>query len=160
MRPEGLNRIGAFASSVNSIWMISMKRLHILPSILASALALTAAHAQTPALVGSWKGTSTCVDPANHPNCHDEQVIYDATLRPGSKDSVNLRGYRVMNGAKDFMGEFDFIHAPDSSWVAELATPRFHLRVVLRIAGTQMKGSLIDLADNRQVRELVLQRMP
>jgi len=136
-----------------------MKRTHILPIMLASALALTPAHAQGPALVGSWKGTSTCVDPQNHPNCHNEQVIYDATLRPGSKDSVNIRGYRLVNGEKDFMGEFDFIQGRDSSWVAELATPRFHLRVVLRITGSSIKGAMTDLADNRQVRDIALERV-
>ena len=140
--------------------MALTQRLRILPIILASALVLTPARAQTPALVGSWKGTSTCVDPANHPNCHNEQVIYDATLRPGSKDSVNIRGYRFVNGEKDFMGEFDFIQVRDSSWVAELATPRFHLRVVLRITGSSIKGSLTDLADNRRVRDIVLERVP
>ena len=116
--------------------------------------------AQEPDLVGSWRGTSLCVDKVNYPACKDEQVIYDATRKGASADTVTLKADKIVNGAREFMGEFDFVRAADSSWVAGLQNARVKLKIVLRVRGTQLTGALTDeLAGDRRVRALSLERV-
>jgi len=47
-----------------------------------------------------------------------------ACFGSSARDTVTLRADKVINGAREFMGEFDFARAPDSSWVAEYQNPR------------------------------------
>lgn len=132
-----------------------------LSALVALALALCASsvHAQAAAIVGSWRGTSTCMDMEHWPACHNEQVIYDVRSGPGTPDTVTLRADKVVNGAREFMGESDFSFAPDSTWVSEYQAGSSRARVVLRIAGTHMTGTLVDVPSGRTVRQLALDRV-
>lgn len=128
--------------------------------IMAASASLLLAAAQAPQIVGSWRGRSTCADKVHFPGCTDETVIYDVQAHPGSPDTVTVSADKIVNGARVPMGAFDFTRRPDGSWAVEFATPRTHARIVLRIAGTQMTGSLIDIPTGRQVRDLALERVP
>lgn len=134
-----------------------MRPVALLPVFLL-ALSAGPAVAQRDAIVGSWRGTSLCVDKEHWPACHDEQVIYDARAK-GVRDTVTLRADKVVNGEREFMAEFDFILGADGAWVAELQTGRGRIRIVLRIAGTHMTGSLIDVTSGRAVRAMALDRV-
>jgi hypothetical protein len=92
------------------------------------------------------------------PACNDEQVIYDAQPKGSSRDTVILRADKVVNGVREFMGEFDFSRAPDSSWVAKYENPRVKLRIVLTIRAAHMTGFLMDELSGRRVRALALDR--
>jgi len=119
--------------------------------------ALTAKF-QSEEIAGSWKGTSLCVDKEHFPACKDEQVIYD--VKPVSRDTVNLRADKVVNGVREFMGAFDFARAADSSWVAHYQNPRVKLEIVLRIKANHMTGYMRDEASGRRPREMLLDRVP
>ncbi len=114
---------------------------------------------QHPGLVGSWRGTSLCADKVHWPACHDEQVIYDARPSPTSSDSVLLRADKIVNGVRDFMAEMTFGPAPDGSWIAEFKAGQTNVRVVLTIAGTHLRGTLVDVPSGRTVRNLALERV-
>jgi len=132
---------------------------HVPPlAVLVLALAWAPLNAQDVDILGSWRGTSRCVDKAHFPACRDEQVIYDVQRKGSARDTVTLRADKVINGAREFMGEFDFARAPDSSWVAEYQNPRVRLRIVLRVRAARMTGSLTDQLSGRRVRELALER--
>lgn len=118
------------------------------------------AHAQNASLVGSWRGTSVCADREHWPACKDEQVIYDARVKPGAPDTVTVRADKMVNGARENMGESDFVRAADSSWVSELQMGRSPGRIVLRIVGTRMTGTMIDVPTRRTVRTMSLDRAP
>jgi len=82
---------------------------------LASAVAIivlsagsAARGAQEVDIVGSWRGTSLCVDKEHFPACRDEQVIYDARPKGSARDTVTIRADKIVNGGREFMAEFDF----------------------------------------------------
>lgn len=91
-------------------------------------------------LPGTWRGTSTCVDVEHFPSCRDEQVIYEARLTHTSPDTVAIRADRLVDGRRQFMGELFFTPQVDSSWVADVRTPRTHFTVTLRRAGRRLTG--------------------
>jgi hypothetical protein len=119
---------------------------------------MTVAQSPNADILGSWQGTSLCVDRQHFPACTDERVIYDVRPRPGSPNTVTLRADKLVNGVREFMNESDFRRAADGSWISDLQTPRFHLRVVLQVAGTRLSGTLTDLASGRRVRAMTLVR--
>jgi hypothetical protein len=136
-----------------------MRHAHPLAA-LALALAWAPPTAQDLDILGSWRGTSPCVDQAHFPACKDEQVIYDIQRKVTARDTVTLRADKVVNGGREFMGEFDFARSPDSSWVAEFQNPRVHFRIVLRVRAARMTGHLTDLPSGWRVREITLERVP
>ena len=127
--------------------------------VFAFTLYVAPVNAQSTNTVGSWRGTSLCVDKKHFPACKDEKVIYDVQSKNGARDTVTLRADKVVNGVREFMGEFDFILAKDSSWIAEFRNQRIHICIVLRIAGTRMSGTLTDLPSGRTVRKIELTRL-
>ena len=133
-----------------------MRLLTTIPLILLAAWA-SPAHAQESPILGSWHGTSTCVDKVKFPACNDEEVIYDVTTARG--DTVTLRADKVVNGAREFMNESQFVRGADGSWTAEIETPRYHLRLVIAVERDVMKGRLMTLPDQVLVRRMSLRRV-
>ena len=123
----------------------------------ATATAL-AAHAR--AVVGSWHGTSTCVNKVAFPACHDEEVFYDVRPVGQSGDSVAVRADKVLNGAREFMGEYVLVRGPNGEWSGSFDTPRLRLRLTITVKGTHMSGALIELPAGRRARAMALQRVP
>lgn len=126
---------------------------------LSLALCASAAHAQAADIIGSWRGTSTCVDLEHWPACHNEVASYDVAATSGVQDTVTLQAYKVVNGVRDLMGESDFSPAADGSWVSDFGIGTNRSRIVLRITGSHMTGRFIDLGSGRTVREMVLDRV-
>ncbi|MFN2570045.1 MAG: hypothetical protein ABR537_00330 [Gemmatimonadales bacterium] len=129
-----------------------------------AVLILVAGHAAPSAqdvdIVGSWRGTSLCVDKEHFPACKDEQVIYDVQRKSSARDTVTLRADKVVQGVREFMGEFEFRRTPDSSWVAHYQNPHVRIRIVLRVRGPRLTGALTDEPTGRRVREIALERIP
>ena len=125
----------------------------------AVALASTPAHSQSAGIIGSWQGTSLCVDKTHFPACNNEQVIYDVRAHGSRRDSVTLRADKIVNGVRDFMGEFDFAYSADSSWVARVEVPRGKIRIVVRVRAAHMTGFMMEETSQRRVREMALDRV-
>lgn len=119
-----------------------------------------AARAQsvTSQIVGEWHGTSTCVDKARHPACNDEVVIYDVRALART-DSVTLRADKVVNGVRDFMGEFHFGRDSTGTWVADFRNPRVHLRITIVVTGTSMTGQVVDVPSGEVGRRMSLHKI-
>ncbi len=124
-----------------------------------AAFAPRVAHARPNPLAGDWRGTSTCVDRAHFPSCKDEQVIYEARVSPHAPDTVVVRADKIVDGQRLFMGEYDVARQADSTWVSEVQTPRYHLRLTLALAGDRVTGTLTDLTQGRRVRDIALTRV-
>ena len=129
-------------------------------AILLLPLGWMSPQAQVVDIVGSWHGTSTCVDKVHSPACKDEQVIYDVRRKGSAPDTVTLRADKVVNGVREFMVESDYSRAPDSTWVATYENPRIRLRIVLRVRGSQMTGVVTEEPSERRVREIAVARVP
>ena len=134
-------------------------RISIL-AILVVPLAWIPKNAQNVDIIGSWRGTSICVDKVHFPTCNDEQVIYDVQRKGTSSDTVTLRADKVVNGVREFMGQFDFSREPDSGWVAKYENTRVRIRIVLRVRGSEMKGVMTDEPSARRIREIAVARVP
>ena len=111
-------------------------------------------------VVGTWQGTSTCTDKVAFPACHDEQVVY--VIRPlgAGADSVTVKADKIVNGARESMGDLQFGSSGDGTWLAEFKTERFHDRWTLTVEGDRITGTLVDLPSGRLVRNVALRRVP
>ena len=122
-----------------------------------------AAAAQTPTtadILGTWRGTSICVDKATFPACHDEEVVYEVRPAAQSPDSVLLRADKIVNGVREFMGELGFGRGPGGEWSSVFQSPRSRGRWTVRVEGGRLSGALIELPSGRQVREVSLVPYP
>ena len=132
-------------------------QLHAVLAIL--TFAGISARTQQADIIGSWRGTSLCADKEHFPACKDEQVIYDARAKGTSRDTVTLRADKIVNGAREFMAEFDFHCVADSSWVADFQNGRVSIQITLRVRGTHIVGTLTDVPTGRRVRDIALDRI-
>ena len=113
---------------------------------------------KTDEIVGTWRGTSTCVDRVAAPACSDEQVVYEVVASPDPPEKVAVKGDKVVDGKRVFMGELEYTPAKDGSWTAEFQSPRVHSQWRLVVSGDSMTGNAILLPSGAVVRRLALQR--
>jgi len=110
------------------------------------------------AFLGTWRGTSTCVDRELAPACKDEIVVYEVT-RTAEPDTAHLMAYKIVKGEKGLMGESDFtFDAPKGCWTSEFRNDRVHIVQCLTVHGKSMTGTLSDVPTGKKVREMKLKR--
>jgi len=110
-------------------------------------------------IVGTWRGTSACVDREAAPACTDEQVIYEIAAKPGKPDSVTVKADKVVDGKRVPMGVLDFTRESTSrSWISDLETPRMHALWRLSVSGGTLSGTLTLLPSKAVVRRVNLRK--
>ena len=80
-----------------------------------------------------------------------------AGLTHSSPDTVTIRADKLIDGAREFMGELSFTPQGDRSWVVEVRTPRAHFLLTLSRAGDRLTGLMTDVASGRRIREIALE---
>jgi len=133
-------------------------RLLIVLSLWVAGSAARGLPRKTDEIVGTWRGTSTCVDRVAAPSCNDEQVVYEVATSPDAPEKVTIKGDRIVDGKRVFMGDLEYTPAKDGSWTAEFQSPRVHSQWRLVVSGDSMTGSAILLPSGAVVRRLALQR--
>lgn len=128
-------------------------------SIAACCAGGTPLSAQAPSIVGTWHGNSLCVDTVRHPACHDEEVIYEVTARASTRDTVDLRADKVVNGVREDMGALVFVRGGGGRWTSNMVMPRYHGLWEFTVEGDSMTGSLIDLPDRTPARRVAVRRV-
>src|SRR3954470_768547 len=131
-----------------------MIRIHLrrdLPGILLAAVSLllasrcviaAAADDPKPAeLIGTWRGTSTCVDRAAAPACRDEVVVYEFTA--GAKaGSVTWKADKVVDGQRQSMGEMELAYdGKQKCWAAQFNSSSLHSTWCLAVDGAHLTGT-------------------
>ena len=116
------------------------------------------ATAPVPDIVGTWRGTSLCVDKQNHPACNDEDAFYEIRPTGQASDSVIVKAQKMVNGAAELVSEDTFTHQADGSWQADIPAPRYRIHVTLRVAGDSLTGTLF--SDGQRGRDIALKRSP
>lgn len=108
--------------------------------------------------LGTWRGSSVCVDRIIAPACRDGTIVYE--VRRGAKaETATLKADKIVDGERAPMGEFDFAYnATEACWRAEFETPRFHGAWCLVVEGKRMTGTLRLLPDKAVVRRVELTR--
>jgi hypothetical protein len=110
-------------------------------------------------ILGSWSGSSVCVDRQAAPACNDEQVVYDINANPGKPDTVTARADKVVDGKRLSMGVLEFTHdAKSGSWTSELETPRVHAIWRLTANGAMLSGTLTLVPSKAVVRKIDLRK--
>jgi hypothetical protein len=110
-------------------------------------------------IVGTWSGSSVCVDRQAAPACNDEQVVYDVNANPGKPNTVTVKADKVVDGKRVSMGALVFTHdAKSGSWTSGFDTPRFHALWRLTVNGAMLTGNLTLLPSKAVVRKINLRK--
>ena len=110
-------------------------------------------------IVGTWRGSSVCVDRQAAPACNDEQVVYEIGANPGRPNTVAVQADKVVEGKRVPMGVLDFTHNAESgAWTAELDTPRLHALWRLTVNGEMLTGTMTLLPSKAVVRRVDLKK--
>ena len=123
-------------------------------------LATTAfAAAPRAAILGTWKGTSTCVNSTEFPSCHDEVVVYEFKESAKGGDAVTVDAFKIVGGEKQFMGDLEFSwDAKQEAWISELTTPRVHALWTFFVHGDDITGTLVDLPSKHLIRNVAVKK--
>ena len=133
----------------------------ILAAILAAVAAASASPSPAPddTLLGTWRGTSTCVDRPRHPACQDEVVVYEFRRKAGEEGVVTLNAGKIVEGQLLPMGELDFRwDAGRRAWTSEFRNERVHILWSFVVRGDAIEGTLVDLPDGSLVRNVAVKR--
>jgi hypothetical protein len=106
------------------------------------------------AFLGTWRGTSLCVNRTIAPACNDETVVYEVR-RAEKPDAVILAADKIVEGKRLPMGELEFVYSePEGCWRGEFTTPRAHGVWCLVVEGKNLRGSLRHMPENVDVRKV------
>jgi hypothetical protein len=109
-------------------------------------------------IVGTWSGTSVCVDRQAAPACNDEQVFYEIASS-GKPNTVLVKADKVVDGKRVSMGDLEFTHDANSgSWTSKFDTPRSHALCRLTVNGAMLTGTPILPPSKAVVRTIDLRR--
>jgi hypothetical protein len=129
---------------------------HFRPMATITILLFLAASAPGDAILGQWRGTSTCVKIDANRSCNDEIVQYTFT-REG--DVYKAKGDRLVDGEYAEMGRLDFHYdAAAKEWSCAFSGPRVHGIWSFTIDGDEMKGTDVLLPSKTVVRHVLAHR--
>ena len=108
--------------------------------------------------LGTWHGTSTCVDRQVAPACKDETVVYEV-VRSDKPQAVVLKADRIVDGKRVPMGDLEFTFSEKQGcWRSEFTTPRVQGVWCLVVEGKKLSGGLRVSPENAVVRKVELSR--
>jgi hypothetical protein len=111
------------------------------------------------AIVGVWRGTSSCVDRTLHPACVDETVVYEFRPLPDDRGAVRLEAKKVVGGRAETMYLLDFTYDPERKvWASEFRAPHAHGEWSYAVEGDALRGRLLDLPSRALVRTVTAMR--
>lgn len=112
------------------------------------------------AILGVWRGKSICTDRKVAPACKDESVVYTVVpVTPPSPQKVLLKASKIVAGKAEPMGDLEFTWEPKKGiWQSEFKNARVHAMWNLRVDGSDMAGTLVDIPSKSIVREVQVHR--
>lgn len=121
---------------------------------------LAAQSPTTPAsrILGTWRGSSICVDRAHDTACKNEEVIYQVDSAQGPTGPVRMSADKVVNGAREEMGVLRLQYDSTAHvWFHDLHT-RSHSRWSFEPKGDEMSGTLTEQPSGRLIRRVAVRR--
>ena len=110
-------------------------------------------------IVGTWSGSSVCVDRQAAPACNDERVVYEINASRRKPNTVTVKADKVVDGKRVSMGDLEFTRdAKSGSWTSEFESPRFHALWRLTVNGSMLTGTLTLLPSKAVVRKIDLRK--
>ena len=131
--------------------------------MLSLTLSISLLIAQGPSsnsLLGTWHGTSICMDKKVDTACKDEIVVYDVdTVGVKAKGNVMMHAYKIVNKEKDWMGDQELTHdAKSDTWWGDYTGRRGAIRWRFAVTGPEMNGTLVELPSMRMIRKVEVKR--
>ncbi|HET9950409.1 MAG TPA: hypothetical protein VFS09_01315 [Candidatus Eisenbacteria bacterium] len=127
-------------------------------SMLAAGAVSAAGTGDLSRFLGTWHGTSTCVNRELAPACKDETVVYEVRRSDKARAAI-LKADKIVEGKRVPMGELEFVYSEKQGcWRAEFKTPRVQGVWCLVVDGKTMTGGLRVLPENAEVRRVKLAR--
>jgi hypothetical protein len=109
--------------------------------------------------LGTWHGTSLCVDRNTDTACKDEEVAYDVKGIPSVRDTVEMEAFKIINGQRVSMGVLRLSYSQGShSWSFELAA-RVHAVWTFQVTDSTLNGTLAELPSKRLIRRVHANRI-
>ncbi len=140
-------------ASPRSILLPGVTAALLLFCVLTPGLQQKTAPAKSP-LLGTWHGSSLCVDHNRDAACKDEEVVYVVTGLPSIRDTVEMEAFKIINGQRVSMGLLRPARLPGSqSWSCELAT-RVHAVWTFQAKDSTLTGTLAELPSKRLIRKV------
>ena len=127
------------------------------PLALLLVFALGAQRSSGPAreIIGTWRGSAVCANPAKDLTCRNETVIYDVDTTGATRGNVMLRAHKMVNRDRQFMYAMQLKFLPGSrTWQSDFTQSTFHGRWEYTVKGGVMTGRLIELPSKRLVRRV------
>ena len=118
---------------------------------------------KTPSLgnqfIGSWHGTSICVDRKTDTACKDEEVVYVVKRIPSVRDTVEMEAFKIINSERVSMGTLNlqFSRSTDM-WTFELAA-RAHALWAFQVKDSTITGTLLEMPSKRLIRQVQANRV-
>jgi hypothetical protein len=114
----------------------------------------------TAVIVGSWQGTSTCVNLQAAPACRNENVIYVVRRSPDKSGVVILAADKIVSGKHVPMGNLEFAYSGvEKCWRSEFKTPGAHGVWCFVVRFDSLTGTLRELPGNTVVREVRVRKV-
>jgi hypothetical protein len=130
----------------------------VLLPLLAWYPAFAQSHESGLEILGEWHGTSICTKAPWNTGCNDEVTVYVFTRMAGS-DSVMAHGYKRLDQAYVAMGDLALALDPARRlWQGEFSNSRVRLAVTYQIADSALSGRVVDLLNNRLIRQITARR--
>ena len=109
--------------------------------------------------VGTWHGTSICVDHERDSACKDEEVVYVVKGIRSVRDTVEMEAFKIINGERVSMGTMKLAYSEASHlWTFELVT-RVHAFWAYEVNDSTANGTLAELPSNRLIRKVFVSRI-
>ena len=112
-------------------------------------------------ILGTWRGTSTCVKSPEFPSCHDEVVVYEFQESAQGGDAVTCEAFKIVDGEKPVRwADLEFTYdAKQEAWVSEFHERRACTRSgPSSCAATSSTGTLVDLPSKHLIRNVAVRR--
>jgi hypothetical protein len=111
-------------------------------------------------ILGTWAGTSMCMDRRTDVSCKDENVVYVFRKLGSSSDSVMLDAFKIIKGERVPMGSLPFVFSLRSGeWMCEFTT-RVHGLWTYQVRDSSIIGTLVELPSKRLIRQAAVHRIP
>ena len=109
------------------------------------------------AVLGSWEGDSKCTVPESP--CHDEHVLYQIVEDKKDPFQLNMDGYKIVDGAPDFMGTLTCHYESKSAALSCTSSNKDKDDWEFHILGDTMSGRLV-INGKTLYRRITLHRVP
>ena len=104
--------------------------------------------------IGTWHGTSICVDRMTDGACKDEEVVYVVKGIRSVRDTVEMEAFKIINGERVSMGTMNPAYSHGSHlWTFELDT-RVHAFWAFQVNDSTVNGTLAELPSKRLIRKV------